>query len=308
MYISVSICYVYQCIYIYVYIYTYIYIYILNISCIRIREINKDGAVAVPANMVQELGFQVGQWVQRKADEVKAKILAFKGTDVLIMVEGIKSSVPMAGFLHKEWSHCAETSAAIVQANLKSVEPTLYVEFQLASIRAIIQRELYVLSETHVDMLSMLEVQLTPKKELRCTCNIAVGKLLLVPSTLKITHTKTDVDGMLKVQTQMKGWTFALGPFSCGNAGFIAPFFMVQSDHDENKVNMDIVMVKASSDNSIKIPLLKNIVTLKTGDVLFQKSAVKKAKSVDPIKTMDDNNKKKRSKSVDPEAKRSKTS
>jgi hypothetical protein len=257
-------------------------------ACVRMREATEDGTCADAANMLKERGFHVGQWVKRAADDTTANIVGFVQSNVIMLVNGRKSTVPMQGFLNNEWKQTAEVLKPVVLSDLVSAAPTKYIDFKLNMVSGTIQRELYFLSEKYMDKLGMIEVQLVPERQVRCKQDIEVGELVLVPSTLKVNRTKGDVDGQLKVVTSIKDWNFVLGPFSCPkDAGYISPFFMVQSSVDKKTANMAITMVVTDIDASIQIPVLKNTKKLTSGTVLVTHTPkTTKAQQVDPVRQM----------------------
>ena len=53
--------------------------------------------------MLQELGYQVGDHVRRKADRTQGVIKDIQKEKVRVEVDGVTCKVPLAAFMSQEW-------------------------------------------------------------------------------------------------------------------------------------------------------------------------------------------------------------
>lgn len=240
------------------------------------REISIDGTLKDTAVLMHAAGFQVGDYVERKADKVRGQLIEVTNESVKIQMDdpvGVVGRFPLKDFLTKSW---VKTSAKpdpveLVPDGLASS----FDAFVAARVSSIIQLEICTLTTSHEKLALSTKVCLKPVKGVVCTKSFDKGKFTLVPTTIKINFKAgKPPTGTSVVHVQPSSLlSFWLGPAhlpKVGDNGMIVPFWHMQKDSDE--WNMEITMVKVVHDGyKLQIPVARNIKPLKAGDWLVLK-------------------------------------
>ena len=251
------------------------------------REFGEDGLMNDATQLLQEKGFAVGQLIVRKGDGFIAKIDSVHGMNVVMMVEGQPTTnIAIHDFMMASWSaHVPKPEPIIVDAN-GSTYASDAPEFVQASLQASIIQDLFKLTQREKEFLfpgeETLIIQLKPNKAVFAKCNVGKGSLKLIPSSTSIKYvpysTKFPTNFILvKVKSVVDG-AFIVSPFT-SSQGFIAPFWFVQYQRDDDEVaNMHFVDHCSAAGNVI--PILVNKVAIKAGDrLVIEKHAEPKAKT-----------------------------
>jgi hypothetical protein len=250
------------------------------------RELGEDGLMNDATQLLQEKGFAVGQLIVRKGDGFIAKIDSVHGMNVVMMIEGQPTTnIAIHDFMIASWSvHVPKPEPIIVDANGSDASDA--PEFVQAFFKASIIQDLFMLTQREKEFLlpgeTIMIVQLKPNKAVFAKCNVGKGSLRLIPSSTSIKYvpysTKFPTNVIVvKVKTVVDG-AFIVSPFT-SSQGFIAPFWFVQYQRDDDEVaNMHFVDHCSAAGNVI--PMLVNKVAIKAGDrLVIEKHAEPKAKT-----------------------------
>eukprot|EP00434_Breviolum_minutum_P045286 symbB.v1.2.040569.t1/scaffold7341.1/size11812/2 len=184
-----------------------------------------------------------------------------------------KVLVHEAGFMEGQYvmRKADKTRATIVSIHGGSV--TLEVA------KGQLMQELQQLEKQHCKVHEGLKLNVRPSKDVIATSNFAIGKLVLVPCTMKISANEpksgmfvslakkikvgdTMVKFHLQSQVALKVKNDALQTDSS-----LAPFWMVKTTHEMDEANMAIVEGPKTGHG---VPIMKNIVDVAAGDSLIR--------------------------------------
>ncbi|OLQ12908.1 hypothetical protein AK812_SmicGene3098 [Symbiodinium microadriaticum] len=171
---------------------------------------------------------------------------------------------------------------------------SVHPDFDVAHTVAMIHCEMHSLVQNHgmPDTMAKLRLCIRPTKLAAKTAvphTVPKGKLILAPfSTKVVARTSTEtMQGAVEVRLRKASAIAAsslLPPKTTEEApgelaGFLSPFFLVQSVEDQSKGNMTVV-VSGNKQAEIRIPLLKNSVASSAGQELpvYKEMAPKQGK------------------------------
>ena len=241
-----------------------------------LREFNEDGSLKKAGQLVHELGFEVGQSVKRKDDaDMYGIILSISGKVTISLSDSRKIDVDAKELQEGQWQRFQPKPEPTFLEDLEPTLPQNCLDFQIQTAKALIAVELHEMCTQHSSTLSALKLQLKPCRAVIVTKKIPAKKLSLVPATLKVNFKVSQpapADSTVVLFSPLEDVSFFLLPTTVlphGNsAGFVAPFWCVQQASCEEEANMQLEYEAGKNTADVQIPLLKNTVELKPGDVL----------------------------------------
>ena len=240
------------------------------------RELNIDGTMKDVNGLLQEQGFRVGDHVARKAGNIRGQIEEILSEEVKVRLEdpqGVIGKFPLVQFLQHQWSQYKPK--VHVGDVVLTVVPSACPQFSSCAAASAIHHTVSELTLQHESLLQHLKIQLKPKAVV-VTKSFEKGKLILVPTCLKVSHS-VDRPARQVVDIPVPGSSafFWLSPMSVlpktDEAGHIVPFWHVQAVDEHH--NMELVWLKVG-DAPFKVPVLKNNKQVKPGDALVRRSNV----------------------------------
>ena len=234
------------------------------------RDFSSAGTLSVATHILNELGFIVGDIIKNQNDKTLFQIVAVDGSEIHVTNDtGNAERIALSSFQNKEWSIEVKKPTPAMMPRYPPVENAA---FMAMAIKGEISQHLFELATSYrVDELSVMS---KPTKAVTATIKFPKGKLVLVPSTLKIEMgpklpSSLHVELKLYAQSELHFWlapyTYAPDELADKTKGFVAPFWFVGSTDDQSTVNMELTSVSASC----KIPLLKNICAIPAGTTLL---------------------------------------
>ncbi|CAJ1452428.1 unnamed protein product [Effrenium voratum] len=237
------------------------------------RELREDGSFKNPVAVLQELGYQVGDHVRRKADRTQGVIKDIQKEKVRVEVDGVTCKVFLAAFMSQEWVRVVPKAVAETMA-FNEHWPSQNSSFQLQLTSSKIMLELRAQSDKFEgEGWAKLHAQVKPNKSLACAGKFQKHELTLIPVTGKIgSHAgfKEIPASSFNVQTS---WGDDATEES--EQGFMAPFWFAQLTHNSELANLQLHWLRA--DSGIKIPCFRNGKALKEGDRLMYFKEKRKA-------------------------------
>lgn len=243
------------------------------LDILRMRELNEDGTLKDAAVILLAAGFQLGDWVERRADKARGKLFQITNESVKLEVEGspdIIAAFPLKEFLTKQW---VKTTAKQEPVEFIPTGPMESFEaFVAARVAALIQAEVCSLSTLHEEMVLSTKVCVKPVKGVQCCGDFGKGKLTLVPTTIKVNYKAGNppngaAQALVQPRSPTSFWLGAVHLPKAGEEGMMVPFWHLQrSDED---FNMEIVYIKFTHGTlQFKIPVAQNIKAVKAGEWL----------------------------------------
>jgi hypothetical protein len=254
------------------------------------RDFTDDAKLENAVQMVAERGFRIGMSVCRKADNFRAHIEDMQGDQVTLRTVKCEQVVAtVSSFLNGEWAEYEPKPEPEELLNWTQYSPQHSLDFKIQRVKGLIMWELHELTVKHSAVLENLKVFLKPKKEVFASKGFEKGKLIIVPSTLKVDH---KVGGGLDVvpanavnigtllgdgADKVRFWLVPTvvmpkaNASKCSTNAFVCPFFMVRIVHEIDEGNMEIVpnMDKHNGNaESPTIPVMRNRKAIKAMDCL----------------------------------------
>jgi hypothetical protein len=242
------------------------------------RNLTADGKLHQPCLVVQEMGFAVAMCVQRKADKMVAHIEKMSSDGIVLLTEDGQVIAPIASFIKGEWKPYSAQPDPVEIESWQLYSPHVSKEFACFRMKAVIMEELCELTHKYKDVNASLKVFVKPKKFVVSTDKFAIGKLILVPSTLKVesgsgSMASNAVDlGMISEQRFWLSPTVNM-PLRAGAVpAFIAPFWFIETSSEMKEANMEFThfskKLGGGSESKFTVPVLKNTKAIKDGDRL----------------------------------------
>lgn len=289
----------------------------LNLKAVAAAEQAEAGGAAVRAAgdqtdaLLTEMGFAIGMHVTCKKYESKVfKITSWaEGTVCLQDIDTCKViQVGMVDLQDKEWTQYKKKLEEWVMGNSSAtyqVHETQDFKFAAFRAKCLLAMEEHV--EKQSDLAQILKVCVAPSKAVEVTEDIAKGKLLISPASLKVKceHQATGkADQSIDVYKQTALYigstchdkktyrVYILGVPSIkaikDKSGVFAPFWSVDTTEVQDESNCNLsestINIKLSMDNpEFKIPYIVNTKALKKGDKI--KLFIPKAKATLKRKT-----------------------
>ena len=258
----------------------------------RQREYGDSGQLKNNATMLQELGFEVGQYITRRKDKIVAKITAMDNDHVTIYVdEGGPitghAQVSLKSFVEKkEWKPMSKDP--VVPEELKNwARFTARENFDLKVhiAKSKIFETLSNMENHHSAVYEGLQIFVKPHRNVVATVKFEKNQLVLVPTTMRIDviHAGEDVkepgNHVCVGKANSGSMSFYLMPCfgmpsvkeDGRSVGFVSPYWCIRTTRDENEANVQKSGEHKPSDPnvSLKIHTIKNHKVIKPGDSLM---------------------------------------
>ena len=234
--------------------------------------------------LVHEAGFMEGQYVMRKADKTRATIVSIQGGSVTLDVESEdgttrKAMASYRAFFSGEWKKLKEARAPVSIEDYRPFLVDASSDFNLQVAKGKLMLELQQLEKQHCKVHEGLKVNVRPCKDVIATSNFAIGKLVLVPCTMKISANEPKAGMFVSLTKDIKvgdsNVRFHLQPHialkvkndALQRDSSLAPFWMVKTTHQMDEANMAIV---EGPKNGPGVPFMKNIADVAAGDSLIR--------------------------------------
>ena len=234
--------------------------------------------------LVHEAGFMEGQCVMRKADKTRATIASIQGGSVTLDVESEdgttrKAMASYRAFFSGEWKKLKEARAPVSIEDYRPFLVDASSDFNLQVAKGKLMLELQQLEKQHCKVHEGLKVNVRPCKDVIATSNFAIGKLVLVPCTMKISANEPKAGMFVSLTKDIKvgdsNVRFHLQPHialkvkndALQRDSSLAPFWMVKTTHQMDEANMAIV---EGPKNGPGVPFMKNIADVAAGDSLIR--------------------------------------
>lgn len=267
----------------------------------RMRELNPDGSLKNPSDLLADSGFVQDAFCRRRKDKMECVIMQAKAPHVQLkeLKTGGLMKVSMDEFISGQWVVFKPKAEAQVLDQLENFGPAASPDFQACSIVAAIHSEVARLVDHHSsdEVSKSLQLQMKPFKSVIAKANFAKNKLALVPFTFKVLMREKKSDPVSgAVQVVVPSWKMDNREFwlvSCNQApkedddgntltkGFISPFFAIAGQEEEDLVNMTSFM-SGNSQSIVRFPVLKNSKAISAGDHLCTLRVKEKAESKAP--------------------------
>ena len=181
------------------------------------RELMEDGSLKDPAALLKERGFRVGQSVKLKKDNKTSGILVeITGEQVKIdMGKGLIRKVPSKEFVEDAWATFVPKPLPTMITDFTCSLPHESLDMIMHVTKAKISMELMHLSQEHVACYDVLSLQTKPGKAAIVTKKVGAKKLLLVPTTMRVSSQMRDStlkDVQWEVTTDLADACFWLSP------------------------------------------------------------------------------------------------
>ena len=263
------------------------------------RSFDKDGKLVNEECLVHEVGFDVGQLVQRKSDKVKGTIKELKDGKVYLEVvddEGNLKNVSATyrSFFSGEWKTIKEKkSLSVEDLTPYLLDSSAYWKTQVNKAKIIM--ELHELHAKHASVISDLTMNVRPTRGIFSKCSYPKNKLVLVPLTDKIVEKQPQTGMSVEIGKEKKFYLQGHNLIKVNDDGleaetFIHPFWLVRTSHEHEEVNMEIVSKRHGDFN---IPVMTNITEVSEGAELVRYLA-KRASPIEDLEVVDDSTKRRR--------------
>ena len=242
-------------------------------------EYDAAGKVSNALQLILGMGFSIGSLVAKKSDNsIKGTIVNADNNEVTILIEenGSSDNFLTTSFLANEWSILPKVKPQEFIDDWMNFHPSSSAEFETFSMKALISTELSKLTHSHTDHLPSLRLQTKPYKSRYVTASIPKGKLILVPSSMKVecaSEYKKPDQAMFHVCefNGLKFWLNATIVLPGTKATpFICPTWFIEYTTDPDQVNLEIKSLGPFGDQrKVNIPVFRNTKALNAGDQLF---------------------------------------
>ena len=259
------------------------------------RQYDKHGHLVNIAEVMESLGFQVGQSIIRK-DKSQAVIESFHGEMVTMKTDHGQSKINYQTFLDGEWTKFNPKLPDEYLDDLYYYSPLQHRQSGLEYFKSCFLLEMRQQYHLHKAMEELVVIRLKPKGCMVRDKAVKKGKLILVPFTcsVMVKPVGQSPNSNLVLGEVIPGKEFSLAPVLFNDKAddpMACPFWYVQVVHDETEANMELTQVaqpkchgEPLNTGKVKIPVLKNIVDLKPNDCLFvYKHKIAPKRTLDPL-------------------------
>ena len=254
----------------------------------RLIELNPDGSMKQPGEILESMSIKAGTFVRRKKDKVECEVLHVDhAVKLKNLSDGRAVKVQIDAFVRGEWQVYTPKQEVHEIVDLELYGPqgqSVHPDFDIAHTVAKIHCEMHALVENHDvhGSMKMLKFVFRPTRSLVTKSAIGKGKLILVPFSSKVVARSSSdtLHGAAEVTLQngchdRRFFIVAsnIMPKASEEApdlpvGFLCPYFMIQTVEDESKANMTSVLSGTKS-SDLRVPLMKNSVPLAAGQELL---------------------------------------
>jgi len=240
----------------------------------RLRELNADGSLKNPVELLTAEGFIVGAFIKRKGEKFEGQISAMDNSNVTVkdLKSGGVLQVQARDMLGAGWIVFTPKAEAESIASLQSMGPKKNNDFLAGYVIGEIYQVMHDLVSTHEShkVLGGLSLQLKPNRALVSNQVFPKGKMVLVPYSWRVLTRNPKGEAManaVQVQTKWKlddreFWIASSNTLPKDTAPeegkhFLSAYFLVGSCEDEESANM-VQIMSGTAQSSIRIPMFKN--------------------------------------------------
>ena len=156
----------------------------------RKREFDQVGQLADKALLLVEKGYTVNSWVSRKKDKITAQIKSMSNTVVILSIqEGDLAgtvSISHDSFHKGEWRVVKPPVEKVSIDHLEQYVASTNKEFMKKILIGLIGGKLLEMEKANMDVVGGLKLALKPHRKVIAYKKFSKGKLVLVPTTLRI--------------------------------------------------------------------------------------------------------------------------
>ena len=245
------------------------------------------GQLADKALLLVEKGYTVKSWVSRKKDKITAQIKSMSNTVVILSIEegdlAGTVSVSHNSFHKGEWRVVKPPVEKVHLDHLELYVASTNNEFMKKILIGRITGKLLEMETSNMDVVEGLKLALKPRRNVIACKKFSKGKLVLVPTTLRIESKDVSehASGNQSICIGKCGTenTVYLNPCFANpsdkvdpGVAFVAPFWLVQTTHvqEEAKMHMSLTVGPSEKNATLKIPTLVNSCAVNTDDVLLR--------------------------------------
>lgn len=264
------------------------------------------GQLADKALLLVEKGYTVNSWVSRKKDKITAQIKSMSNTVVILSIEegDLAGTVSIShdSFHKGEWRVVKPPVEKVSLDHLEQYVASTNKEFMKKILIGLIGGKLLEMEKSHMDVVGGLKLALKPRRNVIACKKFIKGKLVLVPTTLRIESKDVSEEASANQSICIgrcgtEKTAYYLNPCFANpldkvdpGSAFVAPFWLVQTTHDQEEANMHMSLTVDPSDKNanLKIPTLVNSCAVNADDVLLRfvpKPAKPEVEQVVPIST-----------------------
>lgn len=255
---------------------------------LRIRMHNSSLQVT-PSQMMCEMGFQVGCWVERKKDKVQASVVALSDDYVKMQCDdGQMYEVTSKAFLEGQFKLMKQPKDPVSIENYEAHLAMKSKDVDMAITKGRVLEALVAFEKKHINVHKHLRLHFKPMREIVALSGFATGKLILVPCTNRVenvTDPSKVSSGMIPLAHESKSLYLVASMVAPKENDFsktvLCPFYMVKVCHTEDEANMEYHIPTVG--NPYKIPVLRNNKEVAAGDVLIRFEPKKEAEPLHPL-------------------------
>ncbi|OLQ00277.1 hypothetical protein AK812_SmicGene17089 [Symbiodinium microadriaticum] len=257
-------------------------------SCLEksLRVYDETGKL-VSNSRVVDLGFQPGNEVIRKADDMKGTIMEISAENVrLRLTDGQEYLASSQSFVDGKWKQHVQKAEPVLFKDWRKYDPVHSAEFTIGVVKGVVFRSMYEQYETlKVDD---LDIFLKPSKNVQVKKSYNINILKLPIATARVNVGETVPAGAVQLAVLAAGATnkethkiymqahFQGPKTDSSQQGFINPVWLMKSTTDRDEANMELHWTSKTSMNqkltcksaSMTLPIVRNFVKLDAGDSL----------------------------------------
>ncbi|CAE7536952.1 unnamed protein product [Symbiodinium necroappetens] len=241
----------------------------------------------VSNSRVVDLGFQPGNEVIRKADDMKGTIMEISAESVrLRLTDGQEYLASSQSFVDGKWKQHVQKAEPVLFKDWRKYDPVHSTEFTIGVVKGVVFHSMYEQYETlKVDD---LDIFLKPTKNVQVKKSYNINILKLPIATARVNVGETVPAGAVQLAVLAAGATnkethkiymqahFQGPKTDSSQQGFINPVWLMKSTTDRDEANMELHWTSKTSMNqkltcksaSMTLPIVRNFVKLDAGDSL----------------------------------------
>ena len=235
-----------------------------------------------PSQMMCEMGFQVGCWVERKKDKVQASVVALSDDYVKMQCDdGQMYEITSKAFLEGQFKLMKQPKDPVSIENYEEHLAMKSKDVDMAITKGRVLEALVALEKKHINVHKHLRLHFKPMREIVALSGFGKGKLILVPGTCRVERADPSKGSGIALAQGMCLLASMVAPKGDDfSKAWVSPFFMVKLTHEEDEANMELHVAPGSP---FKIPILRNNKEVAAGDVLIRFEPKKEAEPLHPL-------------------------
>ena len=245
-----------------------VHIYRTSLPDLRIRKHNSSLQVT-QSQMMCEMGFKVGCWVERKKDKVQASVVALSDDNVKMQCDdGQMYEVSSMAFLEGQFKLMKQPKDPVSIENYEAHLAMNSKDVEMGITKGRVLEALVTLEKKHIHVHQHLRLHFKPQKDIVALKGFGKGKLALVPCTVRVENPTRISSGMIRLADKLALVPNMTPPRESDfTKSVLAPFWMVRVTHEVDESNMELHVPAGSP---YKIPILRNSKDVAAGDVLVR--------------------------------------